>query len=343
MTRRQLPTVTVVIATFNAQNTIGRCLESIKGQNYPKEKLDIVIVDGSSRDKTIEIVKKFTSRIFIIELSRQNAEYNKAVGVSKARGELLLMLDHDNILPHNKWLQNMVEPLLEHKEIVGTETLRYHYDSKFSLLDRYFSLFGTGDPVAFYLGKADRLSFIYETYILYGKARDAGNYIIVHFDKKHIPTLGANGFLVRRDILIKYAQIDKDHFFHIDVNVDLIKKGFQTYAFIKDDIIHLTNYGNVLNFLKRRKLFMEQYHILAYGKRRYSVYQPEDFFNLLKFIVYSITFIRPTFDAVRGYIKIHDIAWFLHPILSFCLCGIYSYIILKRVIAAPINMMKSGR
>lgn len=323
------PSISIVIATFNAQNTIRQCLESIQKQRYPKEKIEIIIVDGSSKDKTVTIVKEFTNKVIIIEPDKQNAEYNKAIGVSKASCELLLMLDHDNILPHEYWIQNMTEPLIKHKEVVGVETLRYHYDPRFSLLDRYFGLFGAGDPLAFYLGKADRLSFLYDTYNLYGKAKDYGNYYIVKFDKDHISTLGANGFMIRRNILMRYAKIKPGEFFHIDVNVDLIRKGFNTYAFTKDSIIHLTNYGDVINFLKRRKLFMEQYYLKDHAKRRYSVYISKDFFGLLKFIFYSATFFKPTFDALRGFIKIHDIAWFLHPFLSFALLMIYGETIIK--------------
>ncbi len=152
-----------------------------------------------------------------------------------------------------------------------------------------------------------------------------GDYYTVVFVPKHIPTLGANGFVIRREILMKNAQVDEDHFFHIDVNVDLIKKGFNTYAFIKDDIVHLTGYRTIVSFLYRRKLFMEQFHFKTQKKRRYSVYMPQDTQKLLLFILFAATFIKPTFDALRGFIKIHDIAWFLHPFLCFTLLVIYSY------------------
>lgn len=324
--------ISAVIATYNSEKTIIKCLQSVRNQQYPQEKIKIILVDGGSKDKTLSLAKRFDVRIISVPPSLQNAEYNKGVGVRKAKGELLLLLDHDNVLPHKDWLKKMIEPL-ENKKIVAVETLRYHYDPHASLLDRYFGLFGAGDPLAFYLGKADRLSFIYDKYNLFGKARDVGNYYIVDFDSNHIPTLGANGFLVRRNILIKNALVDEKHFFHIDVNVDLIKKGFNTYAFIKDDIIHLTGYKSIKNFLYRRKLFMEQFHYQTKAQRRYSVYTPQDFFRLIKFIFYAATFVRPTFDALRGFMKIHDAAWFLHPFLSFVLLFIYGYTTTKRFLS----------
>lgn len=324
------PSITVIIATYNSEKTIKVCLESVRSQDYLQEKINILLADGGSSDNTLQIAKKFNVNIISVPPEVQNAEYNKGVAVRKATGELLLMIDHDNVLPHDLWLINMVKPLLAEKDVIGVETLRYKYDPKGSLLDRYFALFG-GDPFSFYLGKLDRLSYLYSEYNLLGSAVDKGNYYIVNFKPNKIPTLGANGFLIRKDILMKYAMVDENHFFHIDVNVDLIRKGFDTYAFIKNDIIHLTGYKNLSSFLFRRKLFMEQYYSKNMN-RRYSVFMPSDKLKLLVFIIYSITFIKPTLDALRGYNKIRDFAWFLNPLLCFALFSIYSFVVVKSFI-----------
>lgn len=325
-----LPTITVVIATYNSENTIDQCLSSVRNQEYPQNKIDIILADGGSKDSTLQRVKKYNVEFINVPPEKQNAEYNKGVGVRRAKGEILLMIDHDNVLPHTKWLQNLIQPFLDHKEIVGVETLRYHYDPKLSLLDRYFALFGAGDPLAFYFGKADRLSFMYDKYNLYGKAKDVGNYYIIKFTAPKIPTLGANGFLVRRKVLIENAKIDGDHFFHIDVNVDLIKKGFNTYASVKDSIIHLTGYKDISNFLYRRALYVKQFHIQTHAARRYGLmFEPEDKWKLVKFVFYSVTIVKPTFDAIRGYLKIQDSAWFLHPFLCLALVFIYGNVIVR--------------
>lgn len=327
----QFPSITTVIATYNSEKTLKQCLESIRSQDYSQRKVDIILCDGGSTDSTRKIAKGFNVDFVAIPPDLQNAEYNKGIGVRKAKGELLLMVDHDNVLPHKNWLKSMVIPLINHPEVTASTTLRFTYNANHSIIDRYIALFGATDPVAYYLGKADRLSYIYDTYNLYGKSKDMGSYYIVAFDKDHIPTLGANGFLIRKKTLMENALIDEKHFYHIDVNVDLIQKGFNKYAFVKDGIIHLTGYKSIWGFLQRRKLFMEQYHIRKHSTRRYSVYEPQDLLKLIKFIIYSVTLIKPTLDAVRGYMKIHDIAWFLIPFLSFTLLNIYGFVVIKNL------------
>lgn len=328
------PTISVVIATYNSKNTIAKSLQSVRNQEYPQKKIEIIIVDGSSSDETIVIVKKFNVTLKIIPPKKQNAEYNKGVGIKLASGDLLLMIDHDNVLPHKKWLQKMVRPFLDDKKIVGVETLRYHYDKKGSMLDKYFALYGAGDPLAYYLGKADRLSFIYDRYNLAGTILKSNPYYVVEFQPDNVSTIGANGFMIRREILLKYAKADVNNYFHIDVNVDLIKKGFKRYAFIKDDIIHLTGYKSLQNFLYRRALFMQQYHVKATKRRRFRVYMKGDTLKLSLFILFSLTFVKPTFDAARGYLRIHDKAWFLHPVLCFTLTVIYGILTVNNKVKA---------
>lgn len=317
------PSVSVIIATYNSERTLAKALTSVKDQNYPKEKIEIIIADGGSTDKTLSIARKYTSQIIKVPSNLQNAEYNKGVGVNSAKNDIVVLIDHDNILPHPNWFQKMIIPFLEHKEIVGVEPLRFHYDPKMTVLDRYFALLGGNDPVAYYLGKDLHLSWAFDRYNLYGKSKDMGDYYLVKFSPDKIPALGGNGAALRRKLLLQQANADPEHFFHIDVNVDLIRKGFNTYGLFKDSIIHLTN-NKVFPFLARRKYFIEKYHFEDMSKRRYSVYEPKkDRKKLLVYVIISVTFIKPFYDALRGFIKIRDIAWFLHPFMCFAMLIIY--------------------
>ncbi len=321
--KHKLLSISVVIATFNSARTIKQSLESVRNQNYPQELIEIVISDGGSTDKTLTIVKKYNVRIVNVPNELQNAEYNKGLGVNAAKNDILLLLDSDNILPHKEWIKKMVIPFIENKEVVGVEPLRFHYDPKMTLLDRYFSLLGGNDPVAYYLNKDSHLSWAFDTYNLYGQYKDMGAYYLVKFAPDKVPALGGNGAAMRRKLLLKEASADPDNFFHIDVNVDLVRKGFNTYGIFKDSIIHLSN-NSVIRFLKRRRYYIEKYHFEDMRKRRFSVYEaPKDNFNLVKYCVYSATFVKPLYDSVRGYSKIHDVAWFLHPLMCFAMLVIY--------------------
>lgn len=337
-----LPTISVVTATYNSIRTIERCLQSIRAQQYPQQNIEIIVVDGGSIDATLTIAKQYHARVYTIDSKKQNAEYNKSIGIKHAKNEILAMIDHDNILPHSMWLAKMVRPFIDNKNIVGVETLRYDYDPKESLLDRYFALFGTGDPFVWYLGRADRLSYMFDRYNLAGQVIGKKPYYTVVFNENRIPTIGANGFLVRRAILMKHAKAAPGMYFDMDVNVDLIKKGFNTYAFVNDSILHLTGYGSVWYYFRRRMLFMMQYHVGGKSesrneKRRYEIFSKKELWRLGFAIFYCVTLIIPLIESARGYIKIRDKAWFLHPLMGVGFVFIYSWVIIRHQILLYAN------
>ena len=64
------PKVSIVICTLNCKKDIERCLKSIQKQDYPKSKLEIIVVDSYSDDGTIETAKKYGCRIRVRKISR---------------------------------------------------------------------------------------------------------------------------------------------------------------------------------------------------------------------------------------------------------------------------------
>jgi glycosyltransferase involved in cell wall biosynthesis len=318
------PTISIIIATFNSSRTLDLCLRKVKEQVYDKNKIEIIVADGGSKDSTLRIARKYGSKIVNVNKDKQNAEYNKGIGFSKAKGEIVLFLDHDNIMPHDMWLTNLIEPLMKDKDIVGSEPLRFHYDISMTFLDRYFALFGGSDPVVFYLGKNSHLSWASNKYNLFGKAKDIGNYYKVTYSRNEIPALGGNGAALRREVLLRHAKADPDNFVHTDVVADLIRGGYNEYALVKDTIIHLTN-NKVLFFLARRKYFIEKYQLQYEYTRRYHMYDPtKDKIKLIMYVIFSLTFVVPLWDSIKGFYRVRDLAWFLHPFMCVAFVIIYA-------------------
>ncbi|MBU0527952.1 glycosyltransferase [Candidatus Micrarchaeota archaeon] len=82
--------VSVVIPTFNSEKEISRCLESIKGQSY--DKIEIIVVDKFSHDKTGKIAKKYSAKLILDKGERAKA---KNIGIANAKGEYIFFIDSD--------------------------------------------------------------------------------------------------------------------------------------------------------------------------------------------------------------------------------------------------------
>ena len=209
----KFPPISIVIVTLNSERTLGECLRRIKKQKYPYLS-EVLIVDGGSSDKTIEISKKSKLPIKIVNGGyKNNQEARRGIGVKMARSEICLFIDSDNYLVGENWLKSMVEPLIEDRKIIATQTLRYSAPKNATIFNRYFGLFGGADPVAYYLGKNDRLSCAFDNWNLLGKVvSENERYFTVEFNPKNYPTVGCNGVAFRRSILLKSRWDDPENF-----------------------------------------------------------------------------------------------------------------------------------
>lgn len=86
------PLVSIVITTKNEQKHIEKCLASIRNQSYPQSKIETIVVDNNSSDKTKHLAKKYTRLVFDHGPER-SAQRN--FGATKSKGEFILYLDAD--------------------------------------------------------------------------------------------------------------------------------------------------------------------------------------------------------------------------------------------------------
>ena len=106
------PLVSVIIPTKNSGATIETCLKSIKRQTYPR--LEIIVVDNYSEDKTVVIARRYGAKILLKKLGRSAA---RNYGAKHAKGEFLLSVDSDFELT-----PTVVEECIE-KTLKGYDTI----------------------------------------------------------------------------------------------------------------------------------------------------------------------------------------------------------------------------
>lgn len=95
-------TVTVVIPTYNAERTLGKTIEACLNQDYPKEKLEVIVVDDGSTDNTAQIVKRYPVRYIFQEKGGPAKARN--TGWKNAKGEIICFTDADCIPPKD-WVE----------------------------------------------------------------------------------------------------------------------------------------------------------------------------------------------------------------------------------------------
>lgn len=337
-----LPNLSIIIITLNCADNLKECLSRIAVQNYPKEKIETLVIDGGSTDGTPEVAKSFGAKT-MVKNELDKGEPRRGLGLYYASHEIVVYIDSDIFLPNPSWLREMVVPFLEDETIVATQPLFYEYRKEDHMLNRYFSLLGNHDPLAYYLKKTDRFSYGQKKWNLFGQAEDKGRYFKVKFDPRQLPPLGCNGFLVKKRALLESALPDRndlENFNHSDAVYLLIAKGYDIFGFVKTKVIHNTSPSSISGWMKKR---IGSTELLYFRKtpRKYKVYDPkslQDNLNLIKYILYSLTIIKPTYDAFRGFLKLRDPAWFMHPIMCLAMLFTYGYVAVKQLLKKIFNV-----
>ncbi len=108
------PSVTVIVPARNEAQNIAACISAILSQNYPPEKVELIVVDDHSEDATAEIAKAASSKtpnFKLLELkTHTGVAYKKAAvayGISQAKGEIILATDADCQMGSD-WLKSMI-------------------------------------------------------------------------------------------------------------------------------------------------------------------------------------------------------------------------------------------
>lgn len=88
------PSVTVVIPTLNEADRIGETIGGLEGSGV----WEVIVVDGGSSDRTVEIAKSMGARVF---LETANRGRQQDLSAARAKGEILVFLHADTSLPED--------------------------------------------------------------------------------------------------------------------------------------------------------------------------------------------------------------------------------------------------
>jgi cellulose synthase/poly-beta-1,6-N-acetylglucosamine synthase-like glycosyltransferase len=97
---KKYPKISVIIPAHNEEENIGMVLDSLLEVNYPRNKLEIIVVDDGSTDNTYKIAKSF-DRVRVFKKERGGKAKAINFGIQKTSGDLILILDADCTLPKN--------------------------------------------------------------------------------------------------------------------------------------------------------------------------------------------------------------------------------------------------
>lgn len=295
--------ISIAIATYNSVDTLGKTLKSIKGQDFPQNKIEILIIDGGSSDMTISLAKKYDCKI--LSNPKKEPVYAKHIAFMKSSGKYLMYLDSDEVLKNPHSLKLKWHVFKSNPKVKAIMPSGYKTPKEYSQINYYIN--EIGDPFSFF---NYRLSQNAEFYIkLLSKrfrviSEDKNSVVLDFSNKKTLPIieLNAGGGMIDLEYAKSFPNTKKDPtlisflFYHIVQKEDYI-------AITKnDEVIHYSS-KSIIKYLKKIYSRVQNNTFnTTMGRSGFlgrEGYNPLIFrFKKYFFIPYSFSLLFPLLDAV---------------------------------------------
>jgi cellulose synthase/poly-beta-1,6-N-acetylglucosamine synthase-like glycosyltransferase len=140
------PSCSILIPAHNEEKVIGSTIESMLNLEYPKDKLQIIVINDGSKDRTKEIIEHYAAkdaRVQLFDIPKGEGGKGKSrtlnLGVKHAHGDVIAIYDADNT-PDKSSLRYLVAQLLDHKELGAVIGKFRTVNKKATLLTRFINI-----------------------------------------------------------------------------------------------------------------------------------------------------------------------------------------------------------
>ena len=326
MKNSELPKISITTATYCGENILEDFLEKIFSQDYPLDKMEIILGDGGSKDKTLEIINKYKKKYpKNIKFFHNKKQFSEGKGMCKdqmtqmAKGEILVILDQDNLLIQKNWIKRAVEVLINNKNIKGVQS-RMVASKNSSNIDKYLNDLGIEDPFACLYSLNAQITLNPKKF----KFNKKSQFYIYRGDVNNFFYAGGDGFVIRKKDLMNAGGYTQD----IDNFYRMAKKHYEI-AVPKEMKFHHKTSTEFWPYIKKR-IFFVQHYLANNNEERdfYWIRRKNSFKQNLKFIksiIYNFLMIPNIYQGIKMSVKSRKISWMFHGFVPFIITGGYIY------------------
>jgi glycosyltransferase involved in cell wall biosynthesis len=298
----ELPKVSFIMPALNAAGIIETCLRSIRQQDYPQDRIEILVGDAGSKDATSELVRKYSGQVF--PDNGRNIEDGKKAALIHANGDYIVFIDADNEITHPDYIRLAVEALSKHPQAFGVESY-YLPSRKMTSFCAYLThLLHISDPVAWMMSIKP---------VFIGREGDVERWTFPPGSMAY--PVGSNGFVFRRselDLVNAREQYSDTH-----TSVRLIQAtGKREWLRIRGRGVHHYYVATLREFLKKRQ--RATCHFLDMKKEYgFSWTERKPRLPAWAACAWCVSLVFPALQAIGGLLRTGDVRWLWHPFASF--------------------------
>ena len=297
--------ISIILCTYNGKAHLTKCLDSILSQSY--KDFEVICMDGMSKDNTIEIIKRYMKKDKRVKLMINKKRLpegkgkGKWLGFKNAKGEIVGVIDQDNILQSKDFFEKVVQTFDKNKDITGVLGGLKH-DKKDEPVVRYISLFGT-DPF-----------FAYRSLDFLQRAKYPASQTIFNLKSDNMTITGGNVFFYLKKSVEQAGGYDQD----VLMVSKLLKQNKKQVHVIKNSTKHYSE-KNLLKLIKKFTFGRKSYY--QRGTEKFN-YLPNSKLERKEFLK-DILIIPSIIQSLKICAKEKDAIALLHPLML--LIGTISY------------------
>lgn len=322
-----LPKFSFFLPVYNEEKRIRNCLDSILRQDYPRDKIEIVVVDGGSQDKTKDIAASYEC-VVLLDNPKKLADFGIKVCMPRATGEIFVIFAADNELASNDWLFTVAE-LFRTQPDLSCAWCRIAATDDDPALNKYYALI-QNDPLSHFINQ-NLSRYLHAASSVPIKERHCYLFSV----DQHRPLIwGANG-LTYRTALIRDIVMGEGFIGDNDVFQTIIEKGYHKVSFIEGLAVYHHHVKGIRQWVKKWQRDFGT-HLLEHSSTRNMRWAFDEDFTK-KVILWMLYVLVPPFILIHTlYLVVRDkkAYWFFHPLMSFLQMVTYIYLVFSR---------KSGR
>ena len=302
--------VSVVMPTYNSESTIEKSLSSIRNQIFEQSQIEIIVVDGGSTDRTLEIANRYHA--IILDNPERLPEPAKLIGMKAAQGHYLFLFDSDQIIANKDFLLRKMSYMQRNRDVHGII-----YD--LAVEDGY-------NPICVYMNEAgDPFScFIYRRWggTAYNyrrniqKQSDIGN--TYYFSDSDLIPIGDSNTVMDLDY-IRSKHPQEAETYEPAVLWDIVIRDNGLVGWSEKDFVYHLSACDFKTYLKKLK-FRVVNNIHDVKGSGYSFRAQNDkILSKRKYLYpfYCISIIMPIFDGIRMSLLHKNMVFMLHPVFAW--------------------------
>jgi glycosyltransferase involved in cell wall biosynthesis len=303
------------------------CLHSVFSQDFPVEDIEVIIVDGGSKDGTISIANEFKVKIIHNKFSFQDSKYgSRNIGLAEASGDFVCFLNADQTLLNRAWIRTVLEPLLR-DETVSIAIARQDIRPGSLWLNRYNTY--CEFPFVSSIARASGVRSIYEFF-------DARRTLTVNVARESkMLTYVGSGMLIRRNILNQVGGYDYD----LDTAQRFVAIGQGYFATVPGAQVSHEHYlsNSITEYIRHKLRYLNRYVSLRELGLRSSLLEKKlvggtpslSRKKILLVLLGTVTLWICLLETVAMIKKRRDWACLLHPLLYLLVAAVYAMTFLR--------------